>query len=183
MLHAMLDIETLSTRPNAVIFEVGIALFDPTRPSADIDSVHCFAIPIDGAQEERDISSDTLLFWSGQDMFAEKLEASRRASYEWTENQIVSLLRPAAAVWGYGSDFDNVILRSYLTDCAGFEDNELWPYYKNRCFRTLVNLYDPTKMLRPKKNDHDAARDALNQAKWMLRIIDRFDLSALFEDT
>jgi exodeoxyribonuclease VIII len=63
-------------------------------------------------------------------------------------------------VWGNGADFDNAILQ------AAYAELNVplgWPFWNNRCYRTLKNLAPQVKMERIGVY-HNALDDALSQA-------------------
>mgnify|MGYP003306487625 CR=1 FL=1 len=66
-IHAMIDLETLSTNPEAVILTVGGVKFDPhsfTEPSQGM----YFRVDVDSqTQMGRDVMQDTLDWWGQQD--------------------------------------------------------------------------------------------------------------------
>ncbi|SVC58369.1 uncharacterized protein METZ01_LOCUS311223 [marine metagenome] len=58
--HAMIDIETLGTKPNAVILSVGATKFDPFTSIKPFDDKH-WKIDVDAQTEiNRDVNEDTL---------------------------------------------------------------------------------------------------------------------------
>ena len=66
MIHGMIDLETLSTNPNAVILTVGGVKFDPftrTEPSQGM----YFRVDVDSQTElGRDVMQDTMDWWGRQ---------------------------------------------------------------------------------------------------------------------
>ena len=66
-------------------------------------------------------------------------------------------------VWGNGSDFDNVIVRSLL-DSYGITTP--WKFYKNRCFRTIrETVYATFPFLKDDQIKPELAHHALSDAK------------------
>ena len=61
MIHAMIDLETLSTRPNATILTIGGVKFDP----------YSFAEPSQGMYHRVDVDSQTAI---GRDVMQETVE-------------------------------------------------------------------------------------------------------------
>lgn len=72
-------------------------------------------------------------------------------------------------VWGNGSDFDNAILAVAYKDVA--DKNLPWPFWNNRCYRTLKNLVPNVKLVR-QGTLHNALDDAKSQAEHAVRLIE-----------
>jgi inhibitor of KinA sporulation pathway (predicted exonuclease) len=67
------------------------------------------------------------------------------------------------ALWGNGSDFDNVLLaQAYAAAKMDYPIR----YYNNRCFRTLKNLGLAVQEPQREGTFHNALDDAKHQAKW-----------------
>ena len=66
MIHAMIDLETLSTNPNAVILTLGAVKFDPYTVMKPYDDLY-FRVDVDSQTEMgRDVMQDTLDWWGKQ---------------------------------------------------------------------------------------------------------------------
>jgi hypothetical protein len=74
--------------------------------------------------------------------------------------------RPSLAIWGNGSTFDNVILRSAFA-AAGLE----YPvrFWADQCYRTKKNEAPGVPMIREGQH-HKALDDAISQAKHLQAI-------------
>mgnify|MGYP003317827335 CR=1 FL=1 len=67
MIHAMIDLETLSTNPNATILTVGGVKFDPYTNVEPAQGMY-FRVDVDSQTEMgRDVMQDTLDWWGRQD--------------------------------------------------------------------------------------------------------------------
>lgn len=129
--RCMIDIETLSTDPDAVI--LSIALVGQT-----LEGWHCHCWPLDwGAQLRagRTVSPETLLFWARQGA------GQFQAQLEWTPSQIhlgdalVALLPILAEfdeLWARGSMDFTVLRHAY-----GRREFEPWDHRLERDLRTL----------------------------------------------
>ena len=168
MLHAMIDLETLGTAADAVILSVGAVLFDPYKDDV-VSEFYSTGIDID--QHDRKIDDGTLRWWFKQGDAARAQHIVERVMLYDVMTDLRSFLKPVdGGVWGNGADFDNAILNhAWRSTCS--RSDTLYPYWQTRCFRTFVNLFDPTKKYRPQSNDHNALNDCLNQVKWMQRIV------------
>lgn len=161
----MVDIETLSTEPNASVFQIAAKVFDPmlivnmeefneeifrTTVQEEIDattSFECASLPFTDA---RHVSKDTLEFWlkkNGETFVgiiakSEQLKAKDMwlAFAEWMQSVHESYgERLNVHVWGNGPSFDNVILRDGLKELDE-SYARLIPYYNDKCVRTLNYL-------------------------------------------
>ena len=66
MIHAMIDLETLSTNPDAVILTVGGVKFDPLSQMKHWDDMY-FRVDVNEQTEmKRDVMQDTVDWWSKQ---------------------------------------------------------------------------------------------------------------------
>ena len=66
MIHAMIDLETLSTNPDAVILTVGGVKFNPYNSVEPSQGMY-FRVDVDSQTKQgRDVMEDTLDWWSNQ---------------------------------------------------------------------------------------------------------------------
>ena len=179
-----LDIETLATDERAVILSVGLARFDPETNTIDVIQDVVLSSVEQRDENGRTIDPATVEWWEGQ---SEEARSVIKASEEMDEDNNAALhfikeqLGPDPVVWGNGSDFDNVILRTLYRDHGMAVP---WRYKKNRCMRTLCAL-EPAilgrltqaqlEWLGPEVEregvHHDAAADAVYQAKVIMRLL------------
>lgn len=168
--HVMLDIETLDTKPSAVVASIGAVKFDPS--TNELGKGVSWNLDMDQQLTlGRTVSANTLQFWFNQDKAVqESTFLTLRSNPKAVLDELVSMCKDCC-VWGNGASFDNVIIHS-LAETYGMDSSrEPWPFWMDRCFRTVVQLFDPEKELRS-DNDmrHDALADAEQQAKWLMRI-------------
>lgn len=149
----MVDIETMSTRPNATIVSIGACLFSPigedTEDSIRAEEDRCFYQVISlesNEQAGRHFQAGTIEWWFKQD------EAARTALFEnshitnlatalyrfrrWAQDALPKVNR----IWAKSPDFDCTILAS-----AFGATNDLWPFkfWESRCVRTAVEMAYP----------------------------------------
>lgn len=165
-MHIMLDLETMSTRPNAAIVTIGAAAFD----DEGIHDRFYQRVLLRSSQEAGlHFDADTVTWWLEQPAGA-RAELTKR---EGATTLDVALLRltgfikhnPLDGVWGDGATFDNVITREAYR-AVGQECP--WKYQQDRCYRTMKNL---VQMLKPENpNAHNALADAECQAEHLIRI-------------
>lgn len=174
--HVMLDLETWGTGNKAVVASIGACKFDGDNI---IDAFHVGVDPVSCQAFGLDINAETILWW---------MDPERRdALDEWLKLERIDLASAllgfdlwcknppeVVAIWGNGSTFDNVIMRSAY-EATGQE----YPvrFWQDRCYRTMKNLTS-TKMVR-QGTHHNALDDAVSQAKHLQAIWRELDPSDL----
>lgn len=165
----MLDLETFSSEKDAVIVSIGAVKFDPhgTSNATELrkDSFYRTTNAEDGEKLGLKISASTMLWWLRQSFEA------RQAIWAPTKttplHQALTELsewigKDNKAIWGNGSDFDNVVLRSSYDACG---IKAPWAYTASRCHRTLRALgKDIDVSSIPELTAHNALDDAIYQA-------------------
>lgn len=144
--RVMLDLETLSSNPNAVIVSIGAVAF---TPDGLVPGTEFYAVLARGDQVSygREIDPKTVDWWLQQ---SEEARAVFRANPDAPDlvlaqfSHYLGQICGAAGsppfdveLWGYGSDFDNIVLGSLYT-ALGLQ--RPWTYRNNRCYRTLLNI-------------------------------------------
>lgn len=173
MTEIMLDLETLGTGNEALILSIGACKFNDDeildRFHVAIDPETCGALKMDAG---------TVMWW----LDAERAEA-RAALLSHERIDIGSALMGFAmwatgegneepVIWGNGSTFDNVILRSAYRLHGMQYPTRFW---NDLCYRTVKQLRPEIKLERAGVH-HDALDDAICQAKHLQAI--RRSLSA-----
>ena len=159
----VVDLETLSIKPNACIVSIGAVLIE------DMEITDTFYINVDGRtckEAGLDIDSDTIKWWG---------EQSKEAQEAWQKNPVplqealdkftTWYGKESIPIWGYGANFDVVILESAL---RAMEMEIPWKFWDISCLRTLMNVLG--KRL-PKANNHNALDDATAEAKVLIEIL------------
>lgn len=157
----MLDLETLSSAPDAAIVSIGACTFNaPERER--------FYIVVDAESAQRAggrIDAATCCWWMQQSDAARSVfNAIEVVPLYHALDQFGEWLEPWRAhlrLWGNGSDFDNVILRGAYERLGR---KAPWSHRQNRCYRTLKNLR-PEIGIEPHGVHHNALDDALAQAR------------------
>lgn len=163
MQDVMIDVETLDTRPSAVLLSIGAVRFDIDTPTIyDIKTFHVH-IDIDSCLDAgRTVSGSTVLWWMDQsDEARKRMTDVRRIPLRDALLQLSTFITEKDRVWGNGSNFDNTIL------CDAYRSVNLtppWRYWGDMCYRTVKNLHRDVP--KPEFDDvkHDALADALHQA-------------------
>ena len=164
MIHAMIDLETLSTRPNATILTKGGVKFDPytnTEPSQglyhriDVDSQSTMG---------RYIMDETVEWWGKQDakIRDEALGDEDRTTLLEFIKQLNKFCVGLDELWCQGPLFDYAILQNLY---AQLGQPVPWNYWQIRDSRTLFNMLpkDPRKDVQ--MDLHNALADCYFQAK------------------
>lgn len=171
--NIMVDLETLSTAPNAMILSIGAVAFDvPFKPG----TVKEFYVEIDLSSYNNttlfDFSPATVQWWMGQSEEARQLFTPKETDLPLTEaleqfSDFVFVHAGATPkVWGNGASFDNVIMSNAFKICGV---RQPWQFWNDRCYRTVKNLYKeiPYEF---EGTPHNALDDAYNQAAHLARI-------------
>lgn len=163
----MLDLETLGTGNEAVILSIGAVKFD----QVDIlDRFHVAIDPITCQHFGLKVDASTVMWWLDGDR-----ADARTALLEQETVDLPSALRGFAdwagvedtPIWGNGSTFDNIILRSAYRLC-GMDYPA--PFWADKCYRTIKGLA-PAITITREGTHHDALSDAENQARHMQEIL------------
>ena len=171
MNHIMVDLETMSNAPNAAIVAVGAVAF-----SVDDGIGDQFYFPV-GLKSSMDaglhVDPDTIEWWMNQSQEARRIFARRvvRPTLERVLGKFSDFVNSYSdvCIWGNGADFDNAILASAYR-ATGLK--QPWPYWMNRCYRTVSGMSRDIKMKRAGTH-HNALDDAKSQAEHLIRILNK----------
>ena len=163
MIDLMIDLETLSTKPNAVILSLGAVKFNPYNSYIDIDNGLDIKVDVDSQITlGRDVQEDTLTWWTKQP--AEVQDAAFGLDNRASLASFVTMLNKAMVgvdhVWCQGPVFDIVILENLYKQLGVPVP---WNYWQIRDSRTLFGVFgDPRTKNR--KEAHNALMDCYYQA-------------------
>lgn len=169
----MLDLETLSSAPDAAIVAIGACTFIGGNTPADGFIRSTFSVAIDARSAQNlggRIDGDTVSWWLGQSESARQaLLTDRKKMVDALVAFVAWVNRTSSAprIWGNGATFDNVILRQT------FERAHIdapWSHRDDRCYRTLKNLR-PDIGFEPYGTHHSALDDAFAQARHAEQIL------------
>lgn len=160
-IHAMLDIETLSTSASATVLSAAVVFFDPETGEIVEKNMMVF----DALRQNRHIDVNTIKWWMKQ---------PAAASEHWRNPSEYSTVESFARVcskygkvtwWALSPTFDEVIMTSLFAD-AGVPCP--WTPWVWLDVRTIKNfLFDKTK---PKNaNAHNPVEDCLAQIELVVR--------------
>lgn len=164
-IETSIDIETLSTKHNAVILSLGAVKFNLTDEDtlASIAPERCFYRVFDTITQidrGRHIDSDTLKWWLQQAPEALEAALSKPQPVHTVLRELSEWLTPGTNLWGNGNTFDNILLRSLYHD---YHMPYPVKYYQDLDLRTLRYAAG----VRGKRSDpleHHALTDAKQQA-------------------
>lgn len=174
--HAMVDIETLGTRPDCVVLTVGGVKFNPFNDSAPYDK---FLVRLDVDEQiaqGRKVDEKTLEWWSRQDPAIQEeafSEHDRMGIAEFCK-KFNKWLVGVDIKWAQGPRFDYGILE-HLFEQFGHHKN--WMYWQEADSRTVYNLMprDPRKDAAGNQTDHHSAlADAIVQAIAVQKCFEHF---------
>lgn len=159
----MLDLETLSTRPDATILTFGACRFNPYKQE-DITQGIYFRIDVDSQVDlGRHVDEDTVEWWGRQseDVREEAMSPDNRIGLVEFTKQLNRFIVGADLIWAQGLVFDIVILENLYRQlglpCP-------WQFWQIRDSRTLLStLGDPRE--KNKAGLHNALEDAVSQAQ------------------
>lgn len=161
--HAMIDLETLATTPNATVLTIGGVKFDPNSVS-EVHSELYFKFDVnEQTANGRDVDDKTVEWWSTQSK-----EVQEDALGEADRTPVIDVLKAlnkwcvgVDAIWAQGPAFDIVILEDMYRQ---HKHHLPWPFWKVRDSRTLFQIMpvDPRKAIDFKA--HNALEDCKIQA-------------------
>lgn len=170
----MVDLETMGTGTNSAILSIGAVSFNKKT------ILHKFYKKIDlqsCLDKGLTIDASTVKWWMQQSKSArgefiergEPLKCVLRDFQTWIGSEDLQM-------WGNGCDFDNVILRNAFSK---FKVKYPWPYYSNRCFRTLRACFPQLDMSAMETTHHNALDDAIWQSTYLIKLVKKNNLKGV----
>ncbi len=169
--QVMLDLETMGNRPTSAIVAIGACVFDVETGeiggrfynTVDLESSMAAGLTVDGG---------TIIWWLKQgDRAREAITGAEARPLEQVladfRSWLLENMPNGGGIWGNGSDFDNATLANAYR-ATGWPAP--WPFWQNRCYRTLKNLAPHIKLVR-EGTYHNALDDAVSQAKHLMQIL------------
>jgi len=168
--HVMLDLETMSTKPNAAIVAIGAVEFNMEVRSIG-KKFYTRVSLASNIEASRDIAANTILWWMKQsdEARAEITSVDNRSLLDALlafNNEILNWLPPNYFLWGNGANFDPVILGSAY-EKFGFAIP--WNFRNIRCYRTAIAILPQQEYIKPTVA-HNALEDARAQAIHLVKI-------------
>jgi len=173
----MIDIETLSTKPNAIILSIACIEFNRNEEKQLLENSKYFYERIDCSNYKNllSIDDDTLAWWNKQpeDIKNEALYKQPRTPLKTALENLVKKWfddeNKQKIIWSHSPSFDCIILKNAFNIC----DLKIpWSFWNERDTRTLFDITN-TKM---EKNNHHALYDTLNQINYVKDAIKKIKL-------
>lgn len=174
----MIDLETMSTTPNAAIIAIGAVFFDPHKNC--IGGKFYRIINLKDAAKYGEIDAKTVIWWMQQSDEARSIFQcwQRQLPLSTVLAQLNQFIyehnREKINLWGNGSSFDCAILDHAYRQTGTQQPH--WDYWNHRDVRTLVDIgrhikhVDPKKTIKRGGTHHNALDDAVFQAKYVCEI-------------
>ena len=163
-IHAMIDLETLDTCPQATVTTIGGVKFDPYSDK-EPHSEFYFRLDIDEQDRlGRTVNQDTLDWWAKQDphIKEEAFGEEDRVGLVHFLNHLTKWMVGVDVLWGHGYGFDVTMVEDLYRQMA---IPIPWNFWQVRDGRTLISLLnrDPRKDMQ--QDLHNALKDSYYQAK------------------
>ena len=164
--NVMIDLETLSTAPDAAILSIGAVAFDPF--TGELGEEFHLRVEFKNAVESGRCDTNTLKWWIGQESEAGKdVTSGTKTSTEVLE-EFKAFLPDNAVVWGNGATFDISILEHAFM--RTLKEDAPWKFWNVRDCRTveaMVKGKDTKKNYVRNGIHHQALDDAIYQAEYI----------------
>lgn len=176
-MDVMLDIETLCTKPEAVILTIGAVKFDPYSNKIG-DGLYIKPDVDEQIAKGRTIDENTVEWWGKQaeDVREEALGMEGRISIEEMYRQLNRFLVGAENVWAQGPVFDMVIM-AHIYRQYGWPTP--WQYWQVSDSRTLFKTHGDPRV-KGKAGLHNALEDCISQAQAVQTIYKNLGLKSRF---
>lgn len=155
-MDVMLDLETLSTRPESVILTIGAVKFNPWGDDVDAENGLYYRVNVDEQLTlGRHVQEETIQWWGKQpdEVFEEAMGESNRVSLEHMCSGLNRFLVGVDNIWCQGPAFDIVILENLYRQLV---KPTPWQFWQIRDSRTLFGVHGD-----PREKDRKAAHNAL----------------------
>lgn len=175
--HIVLDLETLSTQPNALVLSIGAIALNKHGQVLPSSEFH-LALNQQEQHKRRHTDPDTVKWWNER-----TCDAAKAASFSATTTQqafVANALdafsnyvdqwasRNSVCIWGNGCSFDNVILASLYQD---WHKTAPWKFWNDRDMRTVTAIFPALKLMAFEGIKHHALDDAHHEAKQLAKAI------------
>jgi hypothetical protein len=165
----MLDIETLSTKPNAVVLTIGAVKFDPYSLKEPDSGIYLRPEVDQQLADGRDASETTMAWWLKQSNTSriEAFSDEGRLSLEETHRALNKFLVGVDVIWAQGAVFDIMILENLY---AHYGWPTPWNYWQIRDSRTLFSVHGDPRDNKKSEDLHNALADCISQSKAVQKI-------------
>jgi hypothetical protein len=164
-IHAMIDLETLDTRPSCTVLSLGAVKFDATNDAEPHSEMYLKISVDDQDRLGRTTSDSTIEWWSKQDpkIMEETFDQTGAVTVEEALQQLTKWMVGVDTLWGHGYGFDITIIEDMYRNIG---KPIPWNFWIVKDSRTLFGCCekDPRKVLQ-QADLHNALADAYFQAK------------------
>lgn len=176
--HIMLDLETMSSKPTALILSIGAVAFD-IKSGTIMETFYERIAWQTTINKQFDIEPSTVAWWlcQSQEARMDIMLAGEPLAPVLEAFRSFVLGYGAPLIWGNGAAFDNVVLRHAY---EALNIGAPWTFRQDACYRSLKTCF-PTKQDTMKGVQHNALDDATAQAKHLMQIVRTHNLKALLE--
>lgn len=169
VMHVMIDLETMSRRPDAAICAIGAVLFDPAAPGDGLraEPFYRAGLLADAVRQGGHMEVDTVLWWMQQDDAARAEICAGGGSLLGALMDLCHWMftHGVTDVWGNGADFDLTILAGTYRRAS---IKLPWEYKQQRCLRERRRGHPELKV--PGVGDNRPKHHALHDAIWGARM-------------
>ena len=172
--HIMLDIETMSIKPNAMVLSIAAIAFDPFEITTDFSKNPQLDLLLSlEEQSSRDVQEVTAWWWQQRDQSVrDKIFGDdNRVLVVDALQQLSKFVWMKNTIWCQGPTLDITV----LTDL--YESNNLsvpWKYHVVRDSRTLLDLVE----IEPEPDaTHDAIEDVVRQSKLVQKALKKLGVT------
>jgi len=170
--NIMLDLESLSTKPNAVITAIGAVLFTKTELLTEFEII----VNIDSSLRRGFIcDGDTIAWWMSQSDEARAIYRNQKRQpsiskalidFQTFCNKIDKAYGKPITLWGNAASFDcSILSNAYARLCF----TQPWDYRNEKCYRTFNKSRPDLEYAKP-IIPHNALEDAKAQAVHLMKI-------------
>lgn len=169
----MIDLETCSTAPNAVICTIGIVAFNLFDPTVISEKLTIYVDKADCEQLGLDVDPGTMSWWEKQpaEARADAFDVQPRLKLAEAMKAVNDKCRGISRFWCQGLNFDAVILESAMK-AVNIKPN--WKFWQWRDARTVSKMLPNL----PKREGvhHNAAADAEYQVECIRAVFKAFNI-------
>jgi len=164
----MIDIETLSTKPNSLILTIGAIKFKKNTEFPELKNMETFYKRIDKKSCEKlgmDIDPRTIEWWKSQNdkTYYEAFENPDRIDIKDALIELSKFLKGHKNIWANSPNFDIVILENAY-NCCNLDIP--WKFWNLRDTRTVYDLASiRLHEFSDKEGNHNSLNDCYSQIK------------------
>lgn len=175
-MDVMLDLETLSTRPEGVILILGAIKFNPFEIDSFGETLYIRIDVDEQTAKGRHVCENTMGWWLKQptDVMEEALSETDRVSISDTLKRLNKFLVGVNNIWAQGPIFDIGMLENMY---RGENTPPPWQHWQISDSRTLFKTHGDPRVV-GRDNLHNALADCVYQAQGVQQVYDRLGLQA-----